>query len=67
MYLIYIAEGDSKTSHYALATGFMALGMMGMLMDTFKNILDMVISLFGCCSHNSRVNFIDFYFSQRLW
>jgi PAT family beta-lactamase induction signal transducer AmpG len=25
MYLIYIAEGDSKTSHYALATGFMAL------------------------------------------
>ena len=28
MYLIYIAEGVSKTSHYALATGFMALGMM---------------------------------------
>ena len=28
MYLIYIAEGESKTSHYALATGFMALGMM---------------------------------------
>ncbi len=33
MYLIYIAEGRSKTSHYAIATGFMALGMMlpGML------------------------------------
>ncbi len=33
MYLIYIAEGKSKTSHYAIATGFMALGMMlpGML------------------------------------
>ena len=33
MYLIYIAEGQSKTSHYAIATGFMALGMMlpGML------------------------------------
>ncbi len=33
IYLIYIAEGDSKTSHYAIATGFMALGMMlpGML------------------------------------
>lgn len=33
IYLIYIAEGSSKTSHYALATGFMALGMMlpGML------------------------------------
>ena len=28
MYLIYLAEGKSKTSHYAIATGFMALGMM---------------------------------------
>ncbi len=28
MFLIYIAEGPSKTSHYAIATGFMALGMM---------------------------------------
>ncbi len=28
MYLIYLAEGTSKTAHYALATGFMALGMM---------------------------------------
>lgn len=28
MYLIYVAEGKSKTSHYAIATGFMALGMM---------------------------------------
>lgn len=28
MYLIYIAEGASKTSHYAIATGFMALGAM---------------------------------------
>nr|WP_299383726.1 MFS transporter [Allomuricauda sp.] len=33
IYLIYVAEGASKTSHYAIATGFMALGMMlpGML------------------------------------
>ncbi|MBQ4822473.1 MFS transporter [Aquimarina sp. MMG016] len=33
MFLIYVAEGVSKTSHYAIATGFMALGMMlpGML------------------------------------
>ena len=33
IYLIYISEGLSKTSHYAIATGFMALGMMlpGML------------------------------------
>jgi len=28
MFLIHVAEGESKTSHYALATGFMALGMM---------------------------------------
>ncbi|PCJ98251.1 MAG: MFS transporter [Flavobacteriaceae bacterium] len=28
MYLIYIADGKYKTSHYAIATGFMALGMM---------------------------------------
>ncbi|MNY46733.1 muropeptide transporter [compost metagenome] len=28
MYLIYVAEGESKTAHYALATGFMAMGMM---------------------------------------
>ncbi len=28
MYLIYLAEGVTKTSHYAIATGFMALGMM---------------------------------------
>ncbi|TKD62493.1 MFS transporter [Flavobacterium sp. ASW18X] len=28
VYLIYVAEGFYKTSHYALATGFMALGMM---------------------------------------
>ena len=33
MFLIFVAEGASKTSHYAIATGFMALGMMlpGML------------------------------------
>jgi PAT family beta-lactamase induction signal transducer AmpG len=28
MFLIFVAEGESKTSHYSLATGFMALGMM---------------------------------------
>jgi MFS transporter, PAT family, beta-lactamase induction signal transducer AmpG len=28
VFLIYIAEGAAKTSHYAIATGFMALGMM---------------------------------------
>ena len=28
LYLIYISEGKHKTAHYALCTGFMALGMM---------------------------------------
>lgn len=28
LYLIYISDGEYKTSHYAIATGFMALGMM---------------------------------------
>ena len=28
LFMIYMAEGTSKTAHYALMTGFMALGMM---------------------------------------
>lgn len=28
MYLIYLSDGPAKTAHYAIATGFMALGMM---------------------------------------
>ena len=28
LFLIYISDGEYKTSHYAIATGFMALGMM---------------------------------------
>lgn len=28
LYMIYFSEGESKTSHYAICTGFMALGMM---------------------------------------
>ena len=28
LYLINIADGEYKTAHYAIATGFMALGMM---------------------------------------
>ncbi|PIF33314.1 PAT family beta-lactamase induction signal transducer AmpG [Flavobacterium sp. 9] len=41
MYLIYVAEGESKTAHYALATGFMALGMMlpGMLSGFIQKYL----------------------------
>ncbi|QGK75231.1 MFS transporter [Flavobacterium sp. SLB02] len=41
MYLIHVAEGESKTSHYAIATGFMALGMMlpGMLSGYIQKYL----------------------------
>jgi PAT family beta-lactamase induction signal transducer AmpG len=41
MYLIYVADGESKTSHYAIATGFMALGMMlpGMLSGYIQQYL----------------------------
>ncbi|MGD9556531.1 MAG: MFS transporter [Mangrovibacterium sp.] len=28
LYMIYLSQGDHKTAHYALCTGFMALGMM---------------------------------------
>ena len=28
LYMIYISDGKHKTAHYALCTGFMALGMM---------------------------------------
>ena len=28
LYLIYFSEGEHKTAHYAICTGFMALGMM---------------------------------------
>ncbi len=28
LYLIYLAEGETKTAHYAIGTGLMALGMM---------------------------------------
>ncbi|MEG8946183.1 MFS transporter [Rosettibacter firmus] len=41
MFMIYISEGEYKTSHYAISTGFMALGMMipgmfsGMIQEAF--------------------------------
>ena len=28
LYLIYFSQGSHKTAHYAICTGFMALGMM---------------------------------------
>ncbi len=41
LYMIYVSEGDHKTSHYAIATGFMALGMMipGMFSGWLQEII----------------------------
>jgi PAT family beta-lactamase induction signal transducer AmpG len=41
LFMIYFAEGKHKTAHYALCTGFMALGMMipGMVSGWLQEIL----------------------------
>lgn len=41
LYMIQIAEGEFKTAHYAICTGFMALGMMlpGMLSGWIQSLL----------------------------
>jgi PAT family beta-lactamase induction signal transducer AmpG len=41
LYTIYISEGNYKTAHYAIATGFMALGMMipGMISGGIQELI----------------------------
>lgn len=41
LYMIYIAEGEHKTAHFAICTGFMALGMMipGMFSGWIEDII----------------------------
>lgn len=41
LYMLYLAEGEYKTSHYAIATAFMALGMMlpGMISGKIQELL----------------------------
>jgi PAT family beta-lactamase induction signal transducer AmpG len=41
LYMIYFAEGKSKTAHFAICTGIMALGMMlpGMLSGWLQEII----------------------------
>ncbi len=41
LYLIYFSQGKSKTAHYAICTGFMALGMMipGMVSGWLQEII----------------------------
>jgi hypothetical protein len=59
MYQLY-HEGESKTSHYALATGFMALGMMlpGMVMVYSRIPRVRKLLYLGVYSHDSRIDFI---------
>jgi PAT family beta-lactamase induction signal transducer AmpG len=41
LYMIMVADGEHKTAHYALCTGFMALGMMlpGMVSGKLQHFL----------------------------
>jgi PAT family beta-lactamase induction signal transducer AmpG len=41
LYMIFVAEGDHKTAHFAIATGFMALGMMfpGMISGYIQELI----------------------------
>lgn len=58
LYLIYFSRGESKTSHYAFCTAFMALGMMlpgmaaGWLHDIFSGI-----DIYGDGTPQGYVNF----------
>jgi PAT family beta-lactamase induction signal transducer AmpG len=48
MMLIYVADGESKTSHYSIATGFMA----GMMLPEWQGFIQEYLGygnfLFGC-------------------
>jgi PAT family beta-lactamase induction signal transducer AmpG len=41
LYMIYVSEGEHKTAHFAISTGFMALGMMipGMFSGWLQDII----------------------------
>src|SRR5690606_33820131 len=41
LYMIYVSEGEHKTAHFAITTGFMALGMMipGMFSGWIQDII----------------------------
>jgi PAT family beta-lactamase induction signal transducer AmpG len=51
LFLIFISKGDHKTSHYAIATGFMALGMMipGMFSGWLQEILGYKLFFMWVC------------------
>jgi PAT family beta-lactamase induction signal transducer AmpG len=51
MYMIYVCEGEYKTSHYAIATGFMALGMMipGMVSGAIQDAIGYKLFFIWVC------------------
>ena len=54
LYMMYFAEGPSKTSHYAICTAFMALGMMipGMFagaLQEWMGYIGFFWWIMGCC------------------
>ena len=54
LYLIYFSEGTFRTAHYAICTGFMALGMMlpGMAAGWLQEIMGyqgFFWWIMGCC------------------
>ena len=55
LYLIYFAQGEHQTAHYAICTAFMALGMMlpGMAAGWLQEILGyqhFFIWIMICCA-----------------
>lgn len=58
LYLIYFSKGESRTSHYAFCTAFMALGMMlpGMAAGWLYEMCES-FSIFGTSSPQGFVNF----------
>lgn len=55
LFLIYFARGEQQTSHYAISTGIMALGMMlpGMISGKLQEIMGykmFFIWIIACCS-----------------
>lgn len=58
LYLIYFSQGESKTSHYAFCTAFMALGMMlpGMFAGWLHEFF-MQYNFFGADGPQGYVNF----------
>ena len=55
LFLMYFARGDHQTSHYAISTGIMALGMMlpGMISGWLEELMGyqwFFVWIIGCCA-----------------